>query len=767
MPATATLATTLAPPANAKVPHAAKSPAPHSTEGPSNISLFLTSLRLLDLDKHPEWPGISRVTFSTKDAQQSQKNRIRCVEWALYRLFEIWDGECTRNKLQPFFPPLEPLQSINLRAALFRCLSELKKDGVFGRDMVLRKTMLDECKGERFEELLAVFSAVVLKKRLLHKDADFTGVVRQLATATSLTIEEQSLLRPLIIAHRASLVNCLRGREEVKERYEDFESLLELKRRQVVRREEELRLSIEEQKSKPIITDEEGRALKRQWQEHWVGDEKFLDMVIDGDVRPGTDELLNERYSLIWEKVEDGKLSEVEDMREKTLLEDLDGRVRDQKLRLERWKAFRGEFSKRVNNERRKSKVIENSGQKKEGFILSFEDHKELVPGPKIALKSMPDAKAHESRGLAEDSGLGHEYKRLLQSMQAELAKVGKSRRNGGSGWRKNRKGNLADLNTRVEMDESMSEISPAVRVSVHQDAEEVSFGETAESPIQVGQPSDIELAQGASSDECESLGSQTATVTAIPNPLPGGSESTILKPPDSSSPQPVEPQKRLKSARLSLLDPEGQELLVEQIVSSVTNCEPSPMKPLPSLAERTRMSMASKSIKAPAAGEQKDLAISHRELSTGNQSSEDPTISLLDRTRKSMSAFPQPPAAKPSTTRSRKSIHPPSRPPKPHTRHTPHPETPSIKPDDLYASDNSIPREELFSQEADYASVFKSRPKIALSPTFSPLGLGGDEEELELPGFDSSMVEEADWEGAESSSPLVRARGRGTGRGW
>jgi hypothetical protein len=87
-------------------------------------------------------------------------------------------------------------------------------------------------------------------------------------------------------------------------------------------------------------------------------------------------------------------------------------------------------------------------------------------------------------------------------------------------------------------------------------------------------------------------------------------------------------------------------------------------------------------------------------------------------------------------------------------------PETPN-KHDDFYGSDNSIPREELFSQEADYASVFKSRPKIALSPTFSP-AVPGEDEELELPGFESSMVEVEDWEGGEESpSPLVRARGR------
>ena len=212
--------------------------------------------------------------------------------------------------------------------------------------------MLDECKGERFEELLAVFAAVVLRRKLLHKDAGSKSLARRLATATGLTAEEQSLLKPLAIAHRASLANGLRVRREMEERYEDFASLLEMKRRQLVRREEELRLFTEEQKDEPTISDEEGRALKQQWQENWVGDEAFLNIVIDGDVRHGTDAVLNERYNLIWEKVEDGVLGEVEDTREKTLLEDLDERICDQKIRLEKWKAFNGDFCKQTREEK-------------------------------------------------------------------------------------------------------------------------------------------------------------------------------------------------------------------------------------------------------------------------------------------------------------------------------------------------------------------------------------------------------------------------------
>lgn len=63
----------------------------------TNVSLFLTNLHLLDLDLHPDWPGISSLTFTAKDAAQGQRKRIQCVEWALYQLFTLWDPEESHN----------------------------------------------------------------------------------------------------------------------------------------------------------------------------------------------------------------------------------------------------------------------------------------------------------------------------------------------------------------------------------------------------------------------------------------------------------------------------------------------------------------------------------------------------------------------------------------------------------------------------------------------------------------------------------------------
>ncbi|PHH87192.1 hypothetical protein CDD83_9199 [Cordyceps sp. RAO-2017] len=162
--------------ANSSRPLQPRAPAPAPAEvgvpgapspvaaGKSSLSVFLTNLRLLDLDLLPDWPAISPQTFAASGAAgQGQKRRIQCVEWALFRLFALYNPQETANKLQPFFPPLDQMQSLNLRAALLRALEAVKKNGALGRDCVVRKTMLDECKGERFEEVLALFSTAVLK----------------------------------------------------------------------------------------------------------------------------------------------------------------------------------------------------------------------------------------------------------------------------------------------------------------------------------------------------------------------------------------------------------------------------------------------------------------------------------------------------------------------------------------------------------------------------------------------------------------------------
>ena len=83
---------------NKSAPQHGVGPAQPTSHGASAVSLFLTNLKLLDLDLRPDWPGISAETFAiTGTSAQGQKKRVQCVEWALYHLFALWDADETRN----------------------------------------------------------------------------------------------------------------------------------------------------------------------------------------------------------------------------------------------------------------------------------------------------------------------------------------------------------------------------------------------------------------------------------------------------------------------------------------------------------------------------------------------------------------------------------------------------------------------------------------------------------------------------------------------
>ena len=309
----------------------------------NDVRLFITSLRLLDLDLRPDWPHIAVHTFSAKNADQRQ--RIAAAEWALFRLFELYDPLETAQKLQPFFPPLEPLQSLNLRAALFRCLSDLKKNGLLGRESVLRKTMLDECKGDRFYDVLALFSTLVLKKRLAAtrpRNAR-APVAYRLATASTLAPDAQRSLLPIAIAHKASLTALLRRKDEKRRLFTDFEALLDAKADEFNRRVRKCKDT--PHAARPAVPQREADAVKRQLTDNWIGNQKWLSVMLHGDQIHAGDAFLTTRFDNVWTMVQTGRKME-DAAPEPGLLENLQSRVQEQQSRLQKWKTFHEELRK-------------------------------------------------------------------------------------------------------------------------------------------------------------------------------------------------------------------------------------------------------------------------------------------------------------------------------------------------------------------------------------------------------------------------------------
>ncbi|RYN44362.1 hypothetical protein AA0114_g10032 [Alternaria tenuissima] len=749
-----------------------------------DIRLFVTNLRLLDFDLREDWPGITVQTFSAKNADQRQ--RIGGTEWALFRLFEIWDANETAQKLQPFFPPLEPLQSLNLRAALFRCLNELKKNGVLGRESVLRKTMLDECKGEKFYEILAIFSNAVLKKVLAARDAGDVdaAVARKLATATMLSGEQQRSLLPLAIAHKASLVNVLRRKEEKRKQYMEFHGLLDKKAEDINRRIRKTKDTPRAQK--PAVSQKEANAVKKQLKDNWIGNQKWLDVMLRGDNVQAEDAFLTSRFDKVWHMVENGrKLDEVAP--ETGLLENLQARVHEQQERLQKWKAFHEELQKDESG-----KETSGSGQaaaKAKDFM--FDDHSQY---------QLPSAKHTMGSAKIRRPAMRAEFQDILSHMDSELARAATVRASvrpsiihhrSTSSVKTARPPLLTRKSTQTEAIRKAPMVpakpvklqSPSRPNSLDQipilprpsrqlasaatpsaDSEATLIGNTSASSATIkyrdDSPSEIDQESTPVSGTAP-LASKPADGTRSPEPtITDHSEQRAESPDDLSK---VSPE-RTSEPPIPTFDPpevDAEEALADQIINSIGNATPSPVKkPQPrmslSLIERTRMTMA-RSQSYESVPESPDLPLPSMgppaiPSITGDEDG-DRRATLAERTRQTMEAMQS--RSRPSemdTTKkekrqsSRSSLFPVNQFDTPRTRKS----FESLE----QAKSESIertPTEQLFSDEIDYDRVFKSRPRIATSPVWSPDGAAGGQEEFDdedpdgVTGIDLGDVDQDD----------------------
>ncbi|KAG9246523.1 HAUS augmin-like complex subunit 6 N-terminus-domain-containing protein [Calycina marina] len=702
-------------------------PTTQAPQGPLSISLFLTNLRLLNLDLRDDWPEMTTSTFSTKD----QKKRIQSVEWALYQLFMLWDLEEARDKLQPFFPPLEPLQSLNLRAALLRCLEQAKKSGVLGREVILRKTMLDECKGERLEEILAVFSNAVLKRVLQQTDRENSALAHQLALENFSYSGERSKLSALIVAHKASLSKHLREKDASRAQYKDFSDLLNLNERRITRRQEQLKQIIADRGVQHQISEHEIAALHSQIQKNWSGSDQWLQTILYGDNMGSTDPVLATPLEKLWKHVENGSIGGIEAKQQVGLLEQLNSRVKNQEARLAKWQSF-GKSLKKVGSPV-KSQVPHTSTDGR-NIDLGFTQHQVL---------QLPRAVTESAVNKPETNSL-REYKRMVENLKAELVNVNKPKVI-----------RLADVVRRVATPEAVSSnvtplsdrspiiepvfISPYITTgSVSRDEEDCTFEIDAEeivpSPAVVAKKpfSTPKIGRAAKRDEAvesdrlamsksgndtrheeghKELGLRTRTVTST-------GSATVPRPqlPSQSPP-------RVDGGTDTQLKSTEETDLANKILDSISASSPSPKKRHTlSLAERTRLTMSRASH-----SKYSELHDDVEELSDLPRLSIKPLVraekqlvvdpdterhaELIERTRKSMAGFEA--AQKKAQIERRRSV----RDSKKKSRES----TYFLKVEEEPPSTPNLDPVELIGGDPDYESVFKSRPKIATSPAMSP----------------------------------------------
>ncbi|CAJ2513945.1 Uu.00g020640.m01.CDS01 [Anthostomella pinea] len=721
----------------------------------SNVLLFLTNLRLLDLDKESDWPAITPATLSARDAAGGQKRRIQCVEWALYQLFLLWDYHEAQNKLRPFYPPLDQVQSINLRAALLRGLEQAKKNGVLGRDAVIRKTMLDECKGERLEEVLAVFSSAVLK-RLVAERAPNSGPEYRPAISESVALEnwgysgDRTELNALLLAHKASLRSLLEKKSAARERYRDFEELLALKERGISRRREQAKPSAGHQDVE--ASDEIKAEVRRILRNNWTGNEQWIDSILFNDTQPRKGGLLGSRFDEVWSGVQAGRISDLEDQ-SAGLLEQLDDRVRLQKRRLEKWDDFRKKTFRNLQSPQHDDKRTE---KKPKGLDLGLNGHLEL---------NLDQSGTQEAPSLDAPPP---EYARILQGMKTELGGIAKIPLPNFS----NLLGGIKRV-PRIDASQYLTKPEPVV--------EPVSdLGEWEDEPEVVQPPKPAEPSTRHHKRQISISGGRGLSQRQIPkapvpedhrrdskDPIPSTTRSLerpkrrVPSPPTTQELQngpkePIEPIVATPNFSHDEVKPHGDsphdpspgrlapreniaedaipppprpssatQILADEILASMSNASPSPVKRSRhtlSLAERTRMSMTRMSSfdaddVTPQLSSSKTSPIKASGTITVNDIPEqgEEYEDLVARTRRSMAGFE---AARQKAQLDRKRSQRKSKVVQRKDSYFP-------TLDEENVGDASVAEELMEASHEDYEAIFKSRPRIATSPSPSPSKLG------------------------------------------
>ncbi|KAF2091959.1 hypothetical protein K490DRAFT_61407 [Saccharata proteae CBS 121410] len=735
----------------------------------NNPALFVTNLRLLNFDLLPDWPDITTQTLSTRDAQQNQKNRIRCVEWALFRLFEAYDAEETREKLQPFFPPLEPLQSINLRAALYRSLEKLKKNGVLGRETVLRKSMLDECKGDKLTEILVIFSTAVLQKAVLDggRSRRHVTIAQRLATAGSVDTGEQASLLPLAIAHKAALTKVLRRKSEQRARYHEFEELLELRSQEIQKQNGQCNAALEILETSEKEPADAGH-IQKTLNQNWLGNRDWLGVMIHGDKSHADDRLFGKAFDQIWPTVKEGEPLE-EPSAERGLLEDLEARVKGQQDRLQQWKAFHARIGQDNNM------ILGHSTPRKRGSQpnFNFNRHQKLRFGPQGAARPSEDASLRDQK-----TQLAREYDGILEAMRSSLDEASRVRVE-----RRPPPRPAQPRTTSIPVRPAVHDVkvNPAESRGSSKVATVAPQIEVSPSPAKPFEAEESHTDAGAEDDDSRSAMSPRP-VTALSIASDQQSDAFSLLDaylggsPEATRPQSTTQQQFSSPPPAPASEPDSEppdhspidieERLAEDILASVAEGTPSPVKkprPRLSLMERTRMSMMGQSRAFPIEEAEDEEPIKPLATANPQEASEiDKRASLLERTRQSMALMeklpprPQPPRARNSISgKSRQSLYPVNQ------WESPRKVSPLFE--DIEEVEQQKAKEDLFSGDVQYENVFKSRPKIAVSPMLSPQledsGLMPDSDGG-LDGGSGDDAEDDDYDYDYGSSPL-RGKGR------
>lgn len=629
--------------------------------------------------------------------------------------------------------------------------------------------MLDECKGERFEEVLAVFSSAVLKKAAEEQQIYSK---QQPAAAHILSLEDRGYagerieLNPLVLAHKVSLKVKLDHKKASKAQYKRFAELLDSKEQDLSRRREQAAAKGRRCK----VSEADQSNVRRVVRNNWAGNEQWQEALVYGDAKTSQDGLLTAPFDRVWRRLRTDRLGELEN-KSGGLLRQLDDRVRVQQERLRKWQDFHEEMFGNTSDPsaKRARRIV---GQK--GIDLGLGVHESLQLG-RLSPRQLTRTRVSRVDG---------EYDDLLTSLETELRNVNRGSVVGSVGQfrgRAQRSRPSEQMPSHAAGDEAVSELSevedeiakppaPLNRLAkkhadVSEDLHDISQQQQKSPRPRLPQPLSSMPAfrpkpQTSEISPVESV--MPSTKSKVPSPRRSPIRTTPPSP--SLSLLHTSPPQRTQSPEQ--LPPSPTQQQADQILASMSAASPSPIKPnrtrhTLSLAERTRLSLT-RGTSADLDADDELGIVSPVRPSRRNTSSRSPkknnpttptTISehtintnfagpeagraaeeddLVARTRKSMANF-EATQQKARLEKQRSQKQAARQQSGPISRQAYFPSLDEEGGDVSGGDTPTVVLEELMAKEqtVDYDSVFKSRPKIKTSPPSTPARGHWEEEEL------------------------------------
>ncbi len=466
--------------------------------------------------------------------------------------------------------------------------------------------MLDDCTGDRFEEVLAIFSTLVLKKVILAEKDRQNNIARKLATAGDCSPEEQRSLLPLACAHRASLTRQLRTKQILRSRYKAFAKSLELKSRDIEKMTEQLTAGDRGAPKKDDVGANEAEMLIRQVRENWLGEARWAELILGGELQRDLDPVLGSTFADVWPQVKCGGFETIGDQRPTGLLDNLASRVSGQRQRLQRWKQYREDLRTIDQASGRSDASTKPDPLPASKINVRFREHQNLIPSSMSTATKTINKSIWRPMGDLSKSAALKEYDRLIARMREEVLDVAGTMARGGKRWRTLAKVKHAISNSKPSWvgggtNQKLSPLEQDLmdKPEKYNDSGTSQSGKhQRQSAAQVTDsnqkvPSDNGLRSAGSSeqkpsDNAHDEGRNPMATTAATN--------STFSPVRTSSGKPVllkRSEKMTQELCPSTSEREDQELLAEAIISSVVEAVPSPTNLRPSLMERTRMSMA------------------------------------------------------------------------------------------------------------------------------------------------------------------------------